>query len=121
MWLTANLPNYVTLNLTLSDGSTTGAKQIWGQSANGMLSQISGSYWTNCPLEIMYDETNDRWITIGQRDSNTAKSTMNNSVLAAGTSIDPQAVTAKLLRDNFYLKTEIDATIGDIETLLASI
>lgn len=121
LWLNTNLPNYVTLNLTLSDGTTTGAKQVWGQSAGGNLSQVSGSYWSNCPLEIMYDATHDRWITVGQRDTNNILSTMNDNVLAAGTSTTSQSVTAKLLRDNFYLKSEINTTIGDIETLLASI
>ena len=121
LWLNTNLPNYVTLNLTLSDGTTTGAKQVWGQSAGGNLSQVSGSYWSNCPLEIMYDATHDRWITVGQRDTNNILSTMNDNVLAAGTSTTSQSVTAKLLRDNFYLKSEINTTIGDIETLLANI
>lgn len=41
-----------------------------------------------------------------------------NSLLPPSTK---KAISAKVLRDNFYTETEIDAMIGDIETSLASI
>lgn len=105
LWPNANIGTFTTLNLTLSDGTTTGAIPVWRQSANGNVGQLSYSYWKDCPFEIMYDATNNRWITVGQADTNTTYTTMTQ------THIDTSAtylsvVSAKLLRDNFYLKSE---------------
>ena len=110
LWPNANLGTYTTLNLTLSDGTTTGAIPVWRQSANGNMGQLSYSYWKDCPFEIMYDATNNRWITVGQADTNTTYPTMTQTHIDTSATYQ-SVVSAALLRTNFYLKSEADALV----------
>lgn len=109
-----------TLNLTLSDNTTTGAKNIkyvsktatWSNASGNMIR--SGAY-----IHLIYDQTKDAWLL--DLDYDTTYEAIGTAEINTGTATVGRLISAKLLRDNFYLKTEIDATIGDIETLLASI
>ena len=108
-----------TLQLTLSGGTTTSAYSLYQNYNNGvnaltLQAMPAGSYG-----EFVFDQTNSRWVLIGKDFNTTYSATyqadINNSAQGS------RLIEPKLLRDNFYLKSEINAMIGDIETLLASI
>ena len=109
-----------TLNLTLSDNTTTGAKNIkyvsktatWINASGNMIR--SGAY-----IHLIYDQTKDAWLL--DLDYDTTYEAIGTAEINTGTATVGRLISAKILRDNFYLKSEINTTIGDIETLLASI
>lgn len=115
--------NSTTLELTLSDGvTTTGAIPVYARTYSGGLGQIAdGHFRAGTYMELIYNSTQNRWYCLNL-DRDTTAWQMSQSEINNSTNSDPRSVpTAKLLRDNFYTKSEINATIGDIETLLASI
>lgn len=61
-----------------------------------------------CYIELVYSSSLDRWVMVGQRDTNSGYATINQNEIDAGTSTSARVVTPKLLRDNFYLKSESD-------------
>ncbi len=105
-----------TLNLTLSNGETTGGKPLYYH-RNGNQYQIgfsnfqmpAGTYLAVYRQGAWYTD----WNTV-YYDSITINSLENLSNTAS-------LITGKLLRDNFYIKSEIDNMIGNIETLLQTI
>lgn len=109
-----------TLNLTLSDDTTTGAKNIkyvsktatWSNASGNMIR--SGAY-----IHLIYDQTKDAWLL--DLDYDTTYEAIGTAEINTGTATVGRLISAKILRDNFYTKTEINTMIGDIETLLASI
>ena len=62
--------------------------------------------------EFVYDATNNRWVLLGKdvntTYSNTSQADINNSAQGS------RLIEPKLLRDNFYTKTEINSTIGEL-------
>ena len=91
-----------TLELTLNDGATTtGAKDIYF-GRNGALDRSSlTSIAADSYIELVYDITNTRWVSIGQVDTNTTYSTMTDAEISTGTSTDVRVVSPKILCDNF--------------------
>ena len=93
-----------TLQLTLSDGNITLAYPLYqnynsGVGAITVQAMPAGSYG-----EFVYDATNSRWVLIGKdvntTYSNTSQADINNSAQGS------RLIEPKLLRDNFYLKSE---------------
>lgn len=111
-----------TLNLTLSNGTTTGAIPVYHllhDYPEGV--QVhAGFYKPGTYHRLVYNATTNRWVA-EFTDTNTIDSVITSALITAGTDTNRHTVSAKILRDNFYLKSEINATIGDIETLLANI
>lgn len=63
---------------------------------------------------IYYDAGTPTWLLVGVNyDTNTTYSEMSQSVLDTGTSTTAYRVSPKLLRDNFYTETEVNALIPD--------
>ena len=115
--------NSTTLELTLSDGvTTTGVIPVYARTSGSSLGQISDSMFrAGTYMELIYNSTQNRWYCLNlDRDTTTWR--MGQTEIDNSSNSDPRSVpTAKLLRDNFYLKSEINTMIGDIETLLANI
>ena len=111
-----------TLNLTLSSGTTTGAIAIYMDSARQSEVHLGVNFFrANDYMMIVYDNLRTRWRCISQIDTSVSYGTITQERINAGTDTESRLISPKLLRDNFYTKTEIDATIGNIETLLANI
>ena len=112
-----------TLTLTLSNGTNTAAIPMYCDYAGGsaLKTNWGGIIKKDGAIGLIYDGTNNRWIALSHLDTNTTYTAMTQANLETGTSTNLNVVSVKLLRDNFYLKSEIDATIGNIETLLTSI
>ena len=108
--------NSTTLNLTLSDGTTTGAKPIYS-SRNGQVSQVSAVYGlANGIMLAIYDNTNSRWNALPLQDTNTTYSTISQAEINAGTGTGNRVVTPALLVDNFekrrtYVDNSADASV----------
>lgn len=113
--------NNPTLNITLNNNDSTGAIPLYCSYKDSFSTYWAGSFVANSYVSLVYEETGNRWVLIGHIDTNSVDSIISTSEITTGTSTSRRAVSAKVLRDNFYLKTEIDTTIGDIETLLANI
>lgn len=99
-----------TLNLTLSDGTSTGAKDIKMQSTESIvqIKKINTDYgshvvWSYIPM--VYDQSHDCWVCLSSIDTYPF---MTSAQIQAGNSTEGKTVTPKLLRDNFYLKSEVD-------------
>ena len=101
-----------TLQLTLSGGTTTSAIPLYQNYNSGVgtltvQAMPAGSYG-----EFVYDATNNRWVLLGKdvntTYSNTSQADINNSAQGS------RLIEPKLLRDNFYTKTEINSTIGEL-------
>lgn len=114
--------NYITVNngtieLTLSNGTKTGAIPAfciirWVNQWLGVQRIQTYSYGVGNYIEFIYDAENNRWVG-GVSDTNTTYNNLTQENLTAGTSTTQNTITAKLLRDNFYLKSEVDALIPD--------
>ena len=106
-----------TLNLTLSDGSTTGAKNIkyvstsntWSNCAN---TGISGKIQNGVYYQLYFDSAKNAWLM--EQDSIQNLYTMTQAEINAGTVVQTRTISPKMLRDNFYLKSEVDGLIPDV-------
>ena len=118
-----SLVNSPTLTLTLSNGTNTAAIPMYCDYSGGstLKTNWGGILKKNGAIGLIYDGTNNRWIALSHIDTNTTYAAMTQASLETGTFTNGNVVSAKLLRDNFYTKSEINSTIGDIETLLANI
>lgn len=110
-------------NATLTLTGLTNALPIYARCNTNNNSDITPIYVNgfvaNSYMELIYDATNSRWICTNYDRVMTYEALTQSRIDSSSTA--QCVITGKLLRDNFYLKSEIDATIGDIETLLASI
>ena len=111
-----------TLTLTLSDGTTTAAipmkasyHNAGNYDVNGDLKCNSGSYHL-----FVYDSTNNVWHTVGDIDYFVIYSTLTQATLDTGISTTGSSISAKLLRDNFYLKSEVNNICPIIEDTRSS-
>lgn len=111
-----------TLNLTLSNGATTGAIDVYfsrnaGLDRSSTTSIAAGSY-----VELIYDNTNTRWVSVGQVDTNTTYPTMSQAEVDAGTGAAARVISPKLLCDNFSKVTTLVEvqTTGDVTQALES-
>lgn len=93
-----------TLQLTLSDDTTTAAIPLYQNYNSGVgtltvQAMPAGSYG-----EFVYDQTNSRWVLVGKdvntTYSNTSQADINNSAQGS------RLIEPALLRTNFYLKSE---------------
>lgn len=100
-----------TLNLTLSNNTSTSAKNIkyvsstntWNN-ANGNLIR-SGAY-----IHLIYDQEKDAWLL--DLDYNTTYESIGTAEINTGTATTGRLISAKILRDNFYTETEIDSSLS---------
>lgn len=111
-----------TLNLTLSNDTTTGAKGVYAQNATNF-SQLAANYgFAHGLMELLYESANNRWVVVGWRDTNTTYNTMTQAEINAGTQAGLRVISPKLLCDNFDKVTtlvEVTAT-GDVKQALVS-
>lgn len=107
-----------TLQLTLSNGTTTSVYplyQNYNVSVNALTLQAmpAGSYGV-----FIFDEANNRWVLLGKdfntTYSNTSQADISNSVQGS------RLIEPKLLRDNFYLKSEVNNLCPIIEDTRSS-
>lgn len=103
-----------TLNLTLSDNTTTGAKTIKVR-YNNTFSIIGDSFpcFKNDTLPLIYNSYENAWLMLGVERNNTY-STMSQSNLNAGTSNSSLLVTPILLHDNAYI-VELSYSSGSLK------
>ena len=102
-----------TLQLTLSNGTTTSALAIFGQYGITRR-QVIGDMIKNCYYNLVYDSTANCWFTMtSDSDTNTTYSTLTNSdISSSGTGT--RVVTGKVLRDNFYTKSNVDEKFSNL-------
>ena len=108
--LKKNTANDGTLNLTLSDNTTTGAKDIMYQRRNGTslakLSSSYGQYLAGQYIEMVYNGTSGYWVTCAPVETNTVYSQMYSSDIRTGTTTDARVVSAATFHDNAYIVEE---------------
>lgn len=110
----------ITLNLTLSDNTTTGAKNVYF-SQNDTLTQsaswviAAGSY-----LELIYESSRNRWITT-YTDRNTTYTTMSDAHIRQGTATGQCVISPKTLRDNFYMESEVDTLLDEKQDAISDL
>ena len=96
-----------TLQLTLSGGDTTLAYPLYQNYNSGVGALTVQAMPANSFGEFVYDATNSRWVLIGKdvntTYANTTQTDINNSAQGS------RLIEPKLLRDNFYLKSEAAA------------
>ena len=100
--LAFNVVSNAKIQLTLSGGGTTVAKELWGCTKVDSHQLSSGTFRTGSLMECIYNAYDDKWWVIGMLDSDTLESPVTTAELQAGTSVITKAVTAKVLHDNFY-------------------
>lgn len=100
-----------TLVLTLSGGNTLAAKPLYYLNQAGINRWGGNQYLAGCYVSMVYDITNDRWI-VPNSDKNTLYNTMSQALLDAGTATGGYMIPPKLLRDNFYTESEVDANFA---------
>ena len=83
-----------TLELTLSNNTTTGAKPVWYRN---QVTRLTTHYPANAIILMVYDVTDDCWICGGQY--NTTYSSMTVSEMDAGTATTGRLVTAARLHN----------------------
>ena len=102
--------NSTTLNLTLSNGTTTGAIGVYSKTSSGTLNyQISDSQFNAGQLlSLVYVQSTNRWMCLNlDRDTTTWR--MSQSEINNGKNSDPRSVpSAQLLVDNFQKHTAIE-------------
>lgn len=107
-----------TLQLTLSDSTITSAYPLYQNYNNGvnvltLQAMPAGSFG-----EFVFDSTNSRWVLVGKdyntTYSNTSQADINNSAQGS------RLIEPKLLRDNFYLKSEVNNICPIIEDTRSS-
>lgn len=115
--------NGTTLDLTLSDGTTTtGAKAIYS-SRSGQFQQVGSNYGlAGTLIYAIYDNTNSRWNALPVQDTNTTYASMTQQRVDEGTSTGAYTISPKLLCDNFDKVTTLVEvqTTGDVTQALES-
>ena len=110
-------------NATLTLTGLTNALPIYARCNTNNNSDITPIYVNgfvaSSYMELIYDATNSRWICTNYDRVMTYEALTQSRIDSSSTA--QCVITGKLLRDNFYLKSEINSMIGDIETLLANI
>jgi lysophospholipase L1-like esterase len=103
-----------TLNLTLSDNTTTGAKTIKAR-YNSSFANVGGGYpcYKNDSLPLVYNSDENAWLMLGVERNNTY-STISQSHINAGTSNSNLLVTPILFHDNAYI-VELTYTSGNLK------
>ena len=99
-----------TLQLTLSGGDTTLAYPLYQNYNSGVGALTVQAMPANSFGEFVYDATNSRWVLIGKdvntTYANTTQTDINNSAQGS------RLIEPKLLRTNFYLKSETNALVA---------
>ncbi len=97
--------NNSTLELTLSDGqTTTGAIGMWSSHANANKNTTFGTIYGDTYWEFIYNNTDTKWVMVGQRDTNTTYPTIAQSDINAGTVTYQKVVTPKIIHENCYIE-----------------
>lgn len=106
-----------TLNLTLPDGTTTGAKNIKWVTLTNVWENAYGNYIrSGIYLPLTYDSEKDAWLMPQDRDHD--YQTMTKADIESGTGTTPKIVSAAMLRDNFYTETETDTLLDGKQDVL---
>ena len=99
-----------TLNLTLTDGTTTGAIPVYVMTFNVSNRQLAaadaraGGY-----IELVYNESGNHWQMVGYKDMNTTYNATNSTAIKQGTLTGGYLVSPAVLRECFYIKDEAQA------------
>ena len=101
------VPTNATLTLTLSGGTTTSALPMYNAAYNGS----PNTTWANnvkaeTYLDLIYESANNRWVMVGQRDTNTTYGNIGQSTINAGTETYQKTVSALIMHDNCYIVEE---------------
>lgn len=94
----ASTSTYVTLNLTLADGSTTGAKEVWFW--NGV--RLNTHYGVNSVIGLVYNGS--QWWVINPSSNNTNTSLTSSDYFTSGEALTNQNLIACKKADNKYYK-----------------
>ena len=89
----------------------TGAIRIWYN--NAVLDTAKSTYagYAHRYINYMYDGT--YWVFLGHStDNNTTYSALTQAKIDAGTETTGRLISADLLRDNFYTKSEVDELLS---------
>ena len=113
--LKQDMVNSSTLNLTLSGGTTTGAKSMVSSHQDTTLSNSWSTIKANSYIDIVYESSNNRWVLIGQRDTNNTYTAMSQAEINSGSSTTGRTITPSMLRNNFYTETETNNLLADKE------
>lgn len=101
-------------NATLTLTGLTNALPIYARCSTNNNSDIAPIYVNgfvaSSYMELIYDATNSRWICTNYDRVMTYEALTQSRI--DGSSTAQCVITGKLLRDNFYTKTEIDTAIG---------
>lgn len=101
------IPNSPTLTLTLSGGSATSAIPMYTNYQSTPLSSLwSNSIRNGSYIELVYESTDNRWVMVGQKDSNTTYQGMNQNWINIGSSTGSNTISPKLIHDNAYIVEE---------------
>lgn len=98
----------------------TGAIRIWYN--NAVLAAAKSAYagYANRYINYMYDGT--YWVFLGHStDNNTTYSALTQAKIDAGTEKTGRLISADLLRDNFYTKTEVDDSLSGKENTISDL
>lgn len=101
-----------TLDLTLSSGSTTGAKPVWYRD---QVTRLTTQYPANTIILMTYVQDNDGWVCGGQY--NTTYSALTAADATTGTATTGRLITAKVLHDKV---TEASYYYGSCSTAAAT-
>ena len=110
-----------TLNLTLSDNTTTGAIDVYHSTyANGSVQVGAYNFRAGAIVELVYLQASNKWQTVGFTDTNTTYNTITQAEIDDGTATGNRVVTPALLCDNFSKVTPIVSvsSTGDVSQTL---
>lgn len=95
-----------TINLTLSDNTTTGAIPLYS-SRNGQVLQVGSNYGlAGAYIYAIYSFTNNRWNALPLQDANTTYAALPQSRIDEGTATGNYTISAKIFHDNAYIVEE---------------
>lgn len=100
------IPNSPTITLTLSGGNDTSAIPAYSAYQDTVTTVWSNAIKTGMYVELIYESTNNRWMMVGNRDSNTTYPNMTQVNIGAGTSTSANVISPKLVHDNAYIVEE---------------
>lgn len=105
-----------TLQLTLSNGTQTSSYDIYSQISTNVTKLFQGYYRGDVYLPMIF--ASNRWNVIA--DANTLYDDLTQALLNDGTNTSNRLISAKLLRDNFYIKQEVNNLCPIIEDTRSS-